>query len=205
MNGKVDTHNICEYAPLGNPPAFNYDVNVSRNKLTVWAAACGNGSLVGPFFIDGNLNGNIYYEMLVERVFPARMENFEDQFEEDHFRRLWWAQDGAPAHTALQVRELLNEMYQNRVVAIHHNTEWPARSPDLSACDFFLWSYLKNKVFTYGSVSRKNLNVLKQTRKWYAGLFGVPRRELLFASIGRRHVEGNAREAKKKTVKQLLF
>ena len=76
------------------------------------------------------------------------MENFEDQFEEDHFRRLWWAQDGAPAHTALQVRELLNEMFQNCVIAIHHQTEWPARSPDLSACDFFLWGYLKNKVFT---------------------------------------------------------
>ena len=51
----------------------------------------GNGSLIGPFFINGNLNGNIYYEMLVERVFPALVENFEDQFKEDHFHRLWWA------------------------------------------------------------------------------------------------------------------
>ena len=39
-------------------------------------------------------------------------------------------------------------MFQNRVVAIHHQTEWHARSPDLSACDFFLWGYLKNKDFT---------------------------------------------------------
>ena len=29
MNGKVSTQNIREYAPLGNPPAFNYDVNGS--------------------------------------------------------------------------------------------------------------------------------------------------------------------------------
>ena len=54
MNNKVNTQNIREYAPLGNPPAFNYDVNGSQEKLTVWAAVCGNGSLIGPFFIDGN-------------------------------------------------------------------------------------------------------------------------------------------------------
>ena len=86
--------------------------------------------------------------MIVERVFPALIENFDNQFEENHFLRLWWAQDGAPAHTALPVRDLLNDMFQNRVIAIYHQTEWPARSPDLFACDFFLWGYLKNKVFT---------------------------------------------------------
>ena len=26
--------------------------------------------------------------------------------------------------------------------------EWPARSPDLTPCDFFLWGYLKNKVYS---------------------------------------------------------
>ena len=26
-------------------------------------------------------------------------------------------------------------------------SEWPPRSPDLSICDFFLWGYLKEKVF----------------------------------------------------------
>jgi len=24
---------------------------------------------------------------------------------------------------------------------------WPARSPDLTPCDYFLWGYVKNKVF----------------------------------------------------------
>ena len=26
--------------------------------------------------------------------------------------------------------------------------EWPARSPDLTPCDFFLWGHLKNRVFS---------------------------------------------------------
>ena len=59
MNGKVNTQNVREYAPVGNPPPFTYDVNSSREKLTVWAAIIGNGTLIGPFFIDGNLNGNV--------------------------------------------------------------------------------------------------------------------------------------------------
>jgi len=34
---------------------------------------------------------------------------------------------------------------------------WPSRSPDLS-CDFFLWGYLKGRVYTH---KPRNLNVLK--------------------------------------------
>ena len=35
----------------------------------------------------------------------------------------------------------------DHVVALNHTIEWPARSPDLTPCDFFLWGYLKSKVF----------------------------------------------------------
>jgi hypothetical protein len=41
----------------------------------------------------------------------------------------------------------LNEMFQARVISRRGNIEWPARSPDLNACDFFLWGYLKSKVY----------------------------------------------------------
>ena len=60
MNGKVTTHNVRQYAPKGNPPEFNYDVDFSREKLNVWAALCGNGLLLGPFFFQNNMNGNGY-------------------------------------------------------------------------------------------------------------------------------------------------
>jgi len=35
---------------------------------------------------------------------------------------------------------------------------WPPRSPDLSSCDFFLWGYLKGRVYTH---KPHNLNHLK--------------------------------------------
>jgi len=33
-------------------------------------------------------------------------------------------------------------------VALNHDIEWPPRSPDLTPLDFFLWGYLKQKVFS---------------------------------------------------------
>ena len=56
MNGKVNTQNVRHYAPKGEVPDFHYDLNESREKLTVWAGLCGNGLVIGPFFIEGNLN-----------------------------------------------------------------------------------------------------------------------------------------------------
>ena len=69
------------------------------------------------------------------------------------FRGPWWAQDGAPAHRLLQVRDRLNEVFGNdRVIGLGHNVEWPARSPDLTPCDFFMWGYLKDKVYSTDDV-----------------------------------------------------
>jgi hypothetical protein len=34
MNGQINTHNVREYV-AGQPPAFNFDVNCSQQKLTV--------------------------------------------------------------------------------------------------------------------------------------------------------------------------
>jgi hypothetical protein len=33
------------------------------------------------------------------------------------------------------------------VISQRGNIGWPVRSPDLNACDFFLWEYLKSKVY----------------------------------------------------------
>ncbi|KAJ9574618.1 hypothetical protein L9F63_008245, partial [Diploptera punctata] len=56
-------------------------------------------------------------------------------------------QDGAPPHYAIAVREILDDHLQNRWVGRRGPIEWPARSPDLTACDFWLWGYLKEKVY----------------------------------------------------------
>ena len=149
MNGEVNTHNIRAYAPKGHPPVFNFHRNDSRLKLNVWAALCGNGLLIGPYFFEQNVDGIAYLRMLNEFVFAQLAVHFNNQYWEGMFRGPWWAQDGAPAHRLIQVRDRLNEVFGNdRVIGLGHNVEWPPRSPDLTPCDFFMWGYLKGKVYS---------------------------------------------------------
>lgn len=146
MDGMVNTHNEHEYAELHHPPGYAFNKNMSREKVSVWIGLCGNGSLVGPYFFEGNINGRAYLDMLNNFIVPEMEQIFPRQ-RRGAFRRAWWAQDGAPAHRLIAVRNRLTELFGNRIIALHFPVEWPARSPDLTPCDFFLWGYLKGKVF----------------------------------------------------------
>ena len=147
MNGRVSSQNVRKYAPKGNNPEFTYEVSASKLKLMVWMGVCGNGTVLGLFFFDGNVNGAKYLEMLNEEVFPQLIAAFGHQFANGSFSRLWWAQDGAPAHTSVDVSTWTTEFFRHKIIALHHPNEWPPRSPDLTPCDFFLWGYLKSKVY----------------------------------------------------------
>jgi len=45
INGYVNTRNTREYAP-----EFFYDQRSSREKINVWAAVCGDGTILVPYF-----------------------------------------------------------------------------------------------------------------------------------------------------------
>ena len=65
-----------------------------------------------------------------------------------NFNRFKWTQDGVPPHHNNNVRQSLYEISDDRILALNHRMERPARSPDLTPYDFFLWGYLKSRVFT---------------------------------------------------------
>jgi hypothetical protein len=60
---------------------------------------------------------------------------------------IWFQQNGATAHTARVSMEVIREMFPEQAISLHRELPWPAHSPDLSACDYFLWEYLKVKVY----------------------------------------------------------
>lgn len=58
-----------------------------------------------------------------------------------------WQQDGARAHTAVVTREVLEDIFgMENVISQGFPFQWPARSPDITPCDFFMWGYLKDLV-----------------------------------------------------------
>ena len=60
----------------------------------------------------------------------------------------WFQQDEETSHTARLSLDAVRELLGYRVISRFGNVHWPPRSPDLSVCDFFLWGYLKSKVYT---------------------------------------------------------
>ena len=59
----------------------------------------------------------------------------------------FFQQDGATSHTARDFMAAVRNLFPNHVISRYGDITWPARSPDLLACDFFLWGYLKSQVF----------------------------------------------------------
>ena len=56
-------------------------------------------------------------------------------------------QDGATCHTSGETIGLLPEKFPGRVIYRNGDYNWPPRSCDLIPLDFFLWGYVKNKVY----------------------------------------------------------
>ena len=71
MNGNVNTNNVRHCAPRDQPPLdFTYDIPTSREKLAVWAGMIGDGTLIGPIFIDGNVNAHKYLDLINDDFVP---------------------------------------------------------------------------------------------------------------------------------------
>lgn len=97
--------------------------------------------IVGPFFFDGNVNGQRYLAMLRNQVLPALRQwpNFDD---------IVLVQDGAPPHWARDVRAFLNETFPNRWIGRDSPfIRWPPRSPDLTPMDSFSWGHVKGRLY----------------------------------------------------------
>ena len=90
------------------------------------------------------VNRDRYRAMLQNFFQPLLGEIFNDQHGADN---VWFQQDGATAHTSRRSLSLLREMFPGHVISLRDDIGWPPRSPALTLCDFFLWGYLKAKVY----------------------------------------------------------
>lgn len=146
LNGTVNRQN-CRYWSRQNPHWMMEANTQYPRKVNVWAGIIEN-RIIGPYFFNGSLNSEKYLNFLesyliptLKRLYPAE----GDPNEIDH--HVWYQQDGAPPHFGHHVRTYLNAVLPGRWIGRRGVIEWPARSPDLTPLDFFLWGYLKSKVY----------------------------------------------------------
>lgn len=139
-NGVVNRHN-CHYWSVENPHWMR-----ETRFQTVWGVnvCCGifNGRLFGSHFYQGTLNGRRYLRFL-RNIVPELLEDIPL----DQRQTMWWQQDGAPSHNRVSVTQHLNSRFHENWIGNMGLTRWPARSPDLSPLDFFLWGHLEEVVY----------------------------------------------------------
>ena len=131
----VNRHN-CRIWGTENPHETFEKPRVSP-KVQVW---CGvhHSQIVGPYFFEEpTVTGANYLEMLQTYAIPQL----------NRIPHLVFQQDGAAPHWSRAVRAYLDDAFPDNWIGRGGPTAWLARSPDFTPCDFFLWGYVKDRVY----------------------------------------------------------
>lgn len=149
--GVVNAHNV-HYWSLENPHNVRPNKHQVRWSVNVW---CGlwKSTLIGPFIFEDTLTSEKYTEIL-----SGPLSDFlEESVSIRDLQRMWFQHDGAPAHKSRKPCTFLNVTFQNNIIGYGGPVEWPPRSPDLTPLDYFLWGFLKDKVYERESTSKTDL------------------------------------------------
>ncbi|GFU01605.1 cyclic GMP-AMP synthase [Trichonephila clavipes] len=149
----VNNHNYRIWAN-SNPREYTQKP-LHSPKVTAWCGFTGS-FIIGPFFetqcpVNGwraeTVNAQHYLTLLWETV--CAMFN-STRSEKCHVH--------AGFHTANPVKAFLIQTFgEDRIVSSRCRYPWPPRSPDLTPADFWLWGYLKSRMYLSGPSSLSEL------------------------------------------------
>ncbi|KAJ4441602.1 hypothetical protein ANN_11458 [Periplaneta americana] len=135
VSGSVNWHNV-RIRDTQIPFVYREHARDSP-KVNVW---CGlMNKIVGPFFFhEESITGPVYQDIL-EQFLYHQVADLQPQ--------VIFQQDGAHPHWSLNIRNSLTETFPDRWIGSGRLIWWPPRSPDITPLDFFLWGYVKDRVF----------------------------------------------------------
>jgi hypothetical protein len=148
LNGYINAQNKRYWSSIN--PKQTFDVPLHDQKICVWCAITAS-RIVGPIFFENTINSERYVTDILRPFFESITE------EEKTYG--YFMQDGATGHTGNYSINVLNEVFEDRLIS---GGLWPARSPDLNPCDFYLLGNLKDKVY---SNNLHTLDELKQSNR----------------------------------------
>ncbi|GBO20463.1 hypothetical protein AVEN_217298-1 [Araneus ventricosus] len=78
-----------------------------------------------------------------------------------HSPKVTVRQDGATSHTSIPVKAfLIQKVLEDKIISRRCSFPWPPLSPNLAPADFWLWGYLKPRMYRF---SLSSLSELKDT------------------------------------------
>jgi hypothetical protein len=124
LDGVVNKQN-ARFLVAENPCVIRKNVHHAP-RITVWVAISSHG-LLGPILFEETVNSERYYSLVQH--------------------------DGARLHIVNVVLDFLHDTFNSCVISNRFpdhfacGQNWPQNSPDLNPCDYFLWGFLKEKIF----------------------------------------------------------
>ena len=142
INGRVNRQNVRFWG--SERPNVVVERSQNSPKVNAWIGITSR-YLIGPHFFEENgaavnINAERYCDMLNEFLIPKLKQKRK-------LSKTVFQEDGASSHVSARAKEILLENFGTRVISRHFADQWPACSPDLSPLDFWLWSYLKDRIY----------------------------------------------------------
>jgi hypothetical protein len=88
------------------------------------------------------VNADHCHEMLLDFLIP---EWWTSQLVDT----ILFQQDSATEYMECTSMAILRQTFRNHLISSFGDLIWPSCSPDLTALDYFLWGYLKERVFAH--------------------------------------------------------
>ena len=132
VSGYVNSQNTRVWASE-NPRVF-LELSLHPEKVWVWCAIYGQ-RIIGPIFFEETVNTIVYKNIFMD---------FVNQLDDMELTQGYFQQDGATSHTSNESMAYISSFFEYRVIS---KGLWPPRSPDLTSSDYFLWWYLKARVY----------------------------------------------------------
>ena len=132
LSGYVNSQNSRIWGSE-NPNAI-HEEPLHSEKIGVW---CGMSRrrIIGPIFFDATVTKAAYMEIF---------NTFVNQLDDEELSIGYFQQDGATSHTSHASIAEIQSFFGDSVIS---KGLWPPRSPDLTPFDYFLWGYLKGRVY----------------------------------------------------------
>lgn len=150
-DGIVNRHNVHVWA-TANP--YKTRERNFQNKFSFNVMALLMDDRCFYYIYDENLTGLMYLNILRNQV-----QEFLDNLPLPQLMTCWFQLDGAPAHCGDDVSQELRNMFEDRWFRRLGPWPWPARSPDLTPLDFYLWGKIKGEVYETPVQTKEELRV----------------------------------------------
>lgn len=168
--GITNFHNLHHYADE-NPHAKMQKKHQTRFSLNVWAGIIGT-HVLGPVYLPQTLNAAAYLNFL-QTDLPSLLEDVPLSF----LNGMVFQNDGCPAHSSLIVKNFLSSEYGSNWIGRNGPIKWPARSPDLTPLDFYVWGRAKELVYA------EEIRDLSHLRQRVDDAFNIIKHEITLRTV----------------------